>query len=246
MRIGIVSDIHEDIIMLEKAVELLKKQGMDVLVCLGDITGYSPKYYTHQPDANACINFLREHNAIVVSGNHDLFTSRKLPSYHKEKKIPEHWYELTHGEQSEISKDRLWLYESETLPGISSENFEYLLHLPEWHILENGSEKYMFSHFFKPDIAGIERRFPAILLEIREHFRFMKEQGCLHSFVGHWHTPGPMLLSRFFWSHPVHQSRVLSSKHRVVICPAIVGGAHKSGCVLFDTNTRELLPIKIS
>ena len=45
MRIAIISDIHEDFAMLEKALAILKSVGYDMLVCLGDITGFAPEYY---------------------------------------------------------------------------------------------------------------------------------------------------------------------------------------------------------
>ncbi len=41
MLLGVISDIHEDIIALEKALTFLEKRNCDQIICLGDIVGYA-------------------------------------------------------------------------------------------------------------------------------------------------------------------------------------------------------------
>lgn len=63
MRVGVVSDIHSNLIALQT---VLGDMGpVDALWCLGDIVGYGPW-------PNECIALLRERGARVISGNHDL------------------------------------------------------------------------------------------------------------------------------------------------------------------------------
>lgn len=71
MRIGVVSDIHGNLVALRRAVDRLEQDGIDVLVCAGDIVGYGP-----QP--NECIELLMGTCAVAVAGNHDLLALGEL------------------------------------------------------------------------------------------------------------------------------------------------------------------------
>lgn len=45
MKLGILSDIHEDITSLNTALRIFEDKKCDKLLCLGDILGYDPNYY---------------------------------------------------------------------------------------------------------------------------------------------------------------------------------------------------------
>ena len=64
MKLGILSDIHGDLVALELAWAHLTVLGADRIVCAGDLVGYGP-----HPDR--VIGFVREHNIACVRGNHD-------------------------------------------------------------------------------------------------------------------------------------------------------------------------------
>jgi predicted phosphodiesterase len=245
MRIALITDIHEDFQMLEKSILKLESKGYDVLVCLGDITGYSPLFYSHAPDAEACIDLIKDKADVAVAGNHDLFTSQRLPSYHASKNMPEHWYELNFDQQQQLSRNKLWLYEDEVVPVVSASNMEFLKGLKEWAVLENGVEKYLFTHFFQPDISGIGRWFPSTNFEIRTHFQFMKDMGSKLAFVGHAHPPGPTLINRFSWSNRGYESVSIKEKHRAVICPSVTSDRTPGCCSIFDTDKKEIIPVLI-
>lgn len=245
MRIAIITDIHEDFEMLEKAFGVLRTVGYDMLVCLGDITGFAPEYYSHTPDANSCIDFLREHADIVLAGNHDLFSAQRLPTYHLEKNIPLNWYELTLNERYALSNNTVWLYQEEVVPKLSHTNEAFLAKLHETMIIDNGRNQILLSHFLQPDLAGVGQWFPYRVGELRPHFQFMKERGAKLAFVGHCHPQGPTILSKLFWSAPCYNKTKVSQKPRIVLCPAIVRNAKPSAAVIFDSNTYELIPIFI-
>jgi predicted phosphodiesterase len=245
MRIAIISDIHEDIQMLEKSVAFLNSVGYDLLVCLGDITGFAPAYYNHTPDANACVDLLKDKADIVLAGNHDLFSTQRLPSYHLEKNIPENWYNLSLRERFEISNNQLWLYEEEENPNLSYINELYINTLQEKNVLDVGSRKVLFSHYLQPDLLGIGRWFPYRVGELRPHFRFMEECNTPIAFVGHCHPEGVTVLSKLFWSAPSIETVKLGYKPRIILCPAIVAGKNSSGFIIYETKSNEIIPFRL-
>jgi putative phosphoesterase len=64
MKLGLVSDIHGDLVALELAWAHLTVMGADRIVCAGDLVGYGP-----HPDK--VVAFLAEHGIDSVRGNHD-------------------------------------------------------------------------------------------------------------------------------------------------------------------------------
>lgn len=242
MRIAIVTDIHEDFEMLEKAFNKIKGDGYDMLVCLGDITGFAPKFYSHVPNANACIDLLRDFADIVLVGNHDLYSTQKLPSYYLQKNIPSNWYELTLTERYNISHNNLWLYEEEVAPKLSDTNIQFLKSLREWAVVDYNSKSILFSHFLQPDLAGVARWFPYMIGELRPHFKFMEENNSILSFVGHGHPEGFTILNKLFWSAPIVDPVQVKQRQRIVICPALVNSTRKSGYLLFNTKSNIIVP----
>jgi predicted phosphodiesterase len=64
MQIAIISDIHSNLEALTKALELIDKEPVGKIVCLGDIVGYGS-----QP--NECIDLVHRRCDVVLQGNHD-------------------------------------------------------------------------------------------------------------------------------------------------------------------------------
>ncbi len=64
MRIGIISDVHANLIALERALQAMGP--VDRLWCLGDVVGYGP-------DPNECIELLlaQPNLEVCLTGNHD-------------------------------------------------------------------------------------------------------------------------------------------------------------------------------
>jgi predicted phosphodiesterase len=245
MRIAILTDIHEDFQMLEKAAVALGKTGYDFLLCLGDITGHAPAFYLHQPNANACIDWLRQNAHVSIPGNHDLFSVQRLPSYYRDYEMPQNWYEMTYEEQQQTGRNRLWLYEEESVPELTSDNREYLQSLPEYFVLEDGSRKILFTHFLSPDICGITRWFPYRIGETSKHADFMRSLGCQVSFAGHSHPNGICKIGRFFWRYPVWNSVTIKSSRTIILCPPLVSGRDFNSFLIFDTKTNIVEPVFI-
>ena len=64
MRYGIISDIHANLEALEVALEWLREEGVDEVICLGDVVGYGA-------DPNECCRLTRETASVTLLGNHD-------------------------------------------------------------------------------------------------------------------------------------------------------------------------------
>jgi diadenosine tetraphosphatase ApaH/serine/threonine PP2A family protein phosphatase len=64
LRTAFISDIHANLEALEVVLADIETQGIDRIVCLGDIVGYGP-----QP--NECADLVRKRSEVTVVGNHD-------------------------------------------------------------------------------------------------------------------------------------------------------------------------------
>ena len=72
LRYGIISDIHGNLPALRVALAALRRQGIDVLVCAGDLIGYGPW-------PNECVAEIVNADALCVAGNQDLAVAGRLP-----------------------------------------------------------------------------------------------------------------------------------------------------------------------
>lgn len=72
MKYAVISDIHANLPALNAVLQAIAAQGADRIVCLGDITGY------HTEPA-ACVQRLREADALCVVGNHDRAVIGAIP-----------------------------------------------------------------------------------------------------------------------------------------------------------------------
>jgi putative phosphoesterase len=71
MKLGLISDIHGDMVALELAWAHLTVLGVDRIVCAGDLVGYGP-----HPDR--VVAFLLEHGIESVRGNHDRWAVERV------------------------------------------------------------------------------------------------------------------------------------------------------------------------
>jgi predicted phosphodiesterase len=74
-RIGVLADVHGNLPALEIALAELRREGVDRLVCAGDLVGYGPF-------PNECVARVGETGAACVAGNHDLMAIDRLDDRH--------------------------------------------------------------------------------------------------------------------------------------------------------------------
>jgi predicted phosphodiesterase len=71
MRYGVLADIHGNLHALESALLTLEREGVDALICAGDLVGYGPL-----PDE--CVELVVARGVTCVAGNHDLIAIGRL------------------------------------------------------------------------------------------------------------------------------------------------------------------------
>jgi len=72
MRIAVIADIHADLDGLRAVLADISSRRVDEVWCLGDIVGAGSS-------PAACLALVREHCALVLAGNHDLWALRDDP-----------------------------------------------------------------------------------------------------------------------------------------------------------------------
>lgn len=71
MKYGIISDIHGNIEALEASLGSLEKEGVDEIICLGDIVGYGA-------NPEECVNIVRKVAKASILGNHDAAVAGRM------------------------------------------------------------------------------------------------------------------------------------------------------------------------
>jgi len=247
MKIGIIAGIHEDIIRLEEALDLLSKKGCSDFVCLGDIVGYSVPYYGYPSSRSAheCIQLVRERCKYVVAGNHDLFFAKKVPQVSLFD-YPQKWYEMDYAQRKSIAHDTLWLYENDLPPRLTFEDIEYLKTLPEYQILQFDKIKVLFTHYIYPNLVGDSRNFTLTNNGPNQHLQFMRKYSCDAAFFSHdlfdnleVFGEGEVRYLRF--------GKYRLSKFPVAIKgPWVANGTASNGVLLFDASILEVEAIALN
>ncbi len=249
MKLGIVSDIHEDAIRLEEAMLILGKKGCNEIACLGDIIGFSYPNFGFYKTRNArrCVEIIKSNCKYVVAGNHDLYPVGRIPQYDAGFNYPQNWYELDYDERLALAGEEVWLNEENefnTLIGKKEE--EYILGLPEFLVIKLGNISILLSHFLYPDLSGSHRQYYENFGPVQDHLDFIKKNNCSIGFSGHKHVEG---ISRFKNSTADKFSFgniQLDKDLQWIVGPCIANGIKENGFMIFDTNTQELeiIPLK--
>jgi predicted phosphodiesterase len=94
MRLAVVSDLHSNAEGLEAVFHHIRAQGVDDLVCLGDVVGYGA-------EPEFCIDLVRGHARWCLMGNHDEALFRDASEFNSHargaieytrRKLRPHWY----------------------------------------------------------------------------------------------------------------------------------------------------------
>jgi predicted phosphodiesterase len=248
MRIALISDIHEDIRRLRQALAEIERRGVDEVVCLGDIVGYSVPFYSHfsERDADAVVDMVRANCSVVVVGNHDLYAIHKLPRHCGYFDYPRDWYELDYRQRQLHASGLVHLYEHNELSTLlSRRNREYLDSLPEFVIKDLGDHAIMLSHYAYPDCTGsatFEVRRPA---HVAAHLEYLDTHGCWCGLSGNDHWDGCQVIDRADTSDVPFDVRHTMPQGSWVHGPAVCRGTTPNGFLIYDSGQRtvEAIPL---
>lgn len=258
MRLGIISDIHEDVVSLTKAFKVLDENSCEEVICLGDIVGVCIHYkrFVNTRNAVECIRLVKENCKYVVAGNHDLYAARKTPEFRGGFRFPGNWYNLGINERQQLSSGSVWLYEDELSSDICKEYCHYITSLPEYLIIEKNGLRFLFSHFLFPDITGSSTTFPTNKTNLNAHFDFMKQKHCPIAVCGHIHAEGMVrsmeaiiptisFLQKPFVFLPYGDYK-LRKKMQCLAVPAVADTDRQNGVAVIDTLKQEIHTFKIN
>jgi len=180
-RRAIISDIHGNLVALERALADIQEQKVDDIVCIGDIAGYGP-------DPVACVDLVRKKCAWTLCGNHDvaLFmthaigfnkAAREAIDWHRKVLKPK-WY-------SWPSTKSRWEWLKNLCPSKLEENVIYVHASPRDPIMEYVEESDVVDLGFGPSDK---------IIEIFENIPWL-------GFCGHSHRPG-IVTNDFTWIKP--------------------------------------------
>lgn len=249
MKIAFVSDIHEDIESLSKALKALERRNCDMLVCLGDIVGcnYDSFNFVDSRNASLCVKKIRKKANNIVTGNHDLFSIRKLPFHKADFQYPESWYELDYFQRKKLAKGKVWLYEEKELyPMLTKSDQAFIKTLEEISFIEIDNVRIALSHYIFPDPSGSLVGFFKKVDDLKHHFKHLKENHCLLSFHGHVHAKGALIANKKKIKQKAFGKYKLKRKTHSIFGPCIASGKTPNGFMIFDTKSfiLEVIPLK--
>lgn len=249
MKLGIISDIHEDVISLNTVLRIFEEKKCDKLLCLGDILGYDPNFYPKVKIRNAseCINLIRKNCEFAVVGNHDLFAIKKLPIQTNGFSYPSNWYELNIEERRQLSLSKLWLYENEFLENeLSSDETQYISSLPEYLLLEIDSIIIHLSHSIYPDLTGSNFFRLHNPWELKTHFDWLNSKNAKYSFSGHMHSKYPLMATHDSIVEMPYRTHFVQKDIIQFVAPCVANGRGKSGIIIADIKNEEIEAIEIN
>jgi predicted phosphodiesterase len=249
MKLGFISDIHEDIQSLEKAFRILAKENCDSILCLGDIVGFTLPFYRYIDTRNAedCIRLIKENCSLSVIGNHDLYAIKKIPEHKAGFNYDDNWYQLDYEIRAKKARNRIWLYEdNEIKTRLSDTSKEFLSNLNEVEFYDAGGFGIMISHFCYPDFSGSAIFFPGEIFHLEKHFDFMKNSKATLSFSGHGHPDGAIWVNDDNFRSLKFGSYRLSDNLNWIVIPCIARTTRANGLLILDTCANEFKVISLS
>jgi predicted phosphodiesterase len=248
MRIGIITDIHENETGLRdvmKKAELLK---CDEIACLGDIAGFDTRFfkYADYRSASACVKIIRSACRWTVAGNHDLNAAGRIPSWSNGFEFPEDWFNRNGIEKKSVSAGKVWCYDFDAPNNLDDDDLEFLHGLPEFVTTDEPGISCLFSHYVFPDLTGSTTIYTERRNQMRGHWNFMDTHKTDFSFIGHSHNHFAGFAYRENGSflkafHSLHQESFWLGREPVVIMlPPLSGERGRTGFSILDTGSQTL------
>jgi predicted phosphodiesterase len=249
MKLGFLTDIHEDVLNLEKALSILSKEKCDTIICLGDIVGFTIPFFRYIETRNAeeCVRLIKENCSVVVTGNHDLYAVKKTPIHKAGFSYTDDWYQLDYDTRAKKARNRIWLYEdNEIRCQLSDTSKDFISNLNETEIRNYDNMNFLFSHFCFPDFTGSAIFFPREPFHLVKHFEFMRENNCTVSISGHGHPEGAIMVDENKFSMVGFGNHNLCEDHQWIVSPCVARTSRLNGILILDTSSRQIKTIPFS
>ena len=159
MKIGIITDVHSNIIALNAVLNEFEKIEVDKIICCGDIIGIGPN-----PEETVQELMKNKDKLIAIRGNHEQYLLKGLPkNVHDDKRamsleeIDNH--EWTHSKLSENSKKFISQFKISNIIEIEGKKI-YIVHYP------NNEDGIYKKHIKNPTIKQNQEMFSGINADI--------------------------------------------------------------------------------
>ena len=258
MKIGIITDIHENVEMLQEAIKMAAVHKCDELVCLGDIVGYDRRFYSYNAkrSAKTCLDLVRSNCRWIVAGNHDLFAAGRIPSYSNGFEYPDNWFQLNIEERKKASRGKVWCYEEDAPNDLGENEILFLSSLPEYITTSVPGITCIFSHYIFPDLTGSTTQYIERNRQLKGLWGFMDLHKVKFSFSGHSHNwftgfayQGKINGAGSFLKaiHPVPYDNInLGDEMIMIILPPLTGEKGRTGFSIVDSDRMKINIISIS
>jgi predicted phosphodiesterase len=258
MKLGIISDIHENAEVLTRALKLAEFLKCNELICLGDIVGFDVRFYKDEVkrSARSCVELIRSNCRWTVAGNHDLFAAGRIPEYTNGFDYPAEWFMMESAGRIKAANGKVWCYDQDATNDLGEKEITFLKGLPEYLTFTDRGASCLFSHYIYPDLTGSTTQYVERNYHMKGHWKFMKDQNVKYSFSGHSHTifAGFAYERSIYGSggylkaiHSIPSNRFnLGSEIVMVHLPPLSGEKGRSGFSVFDTDNLILDIISIN
>ena len=248
MKIGIITDIHENVLMLREAFKMAVIHKCDEIACLGDIVGFDRRFYRHdnKRSAKECVNMVKSSCRWIVAGNHDMFAAARFPEYSNGFEFPESWFSLTAGERKSAACGQVWCYEGDVPNDLDENDIHFLKTLPEYLVVSDIGFPALFSHYIFPDLTGSTTRYIERNSQLSDVWNFMEINKVLISFSGHSHNHFPgfayrkeIAFLKALNTNP-NSSIKLGDEMVVIVLPPLAGESGRTGFSIIDSVNMRL------
>ena len=166
MKVGVISDIHSNIIALKLALQEFERQKVEKIICCGDIIGIGP-----WPEETVQLLIQYKDRIIGVRGNHEQYFFKGIPKIiHKNEKMSD-----------DQIKNHQWMHKN-----LSKSSIDFLESLPLERDIEIEGKKIHIAHY-PADETGKFKKYinKANLEQIKEQFSYADAD---IFFYGHTHV----------------------------------------------------------
>lgn len=222
-RFAIISDLHSNTVALDAVLARLDREGVERIICLGDVVGYGP-------DPEQCIDLVTRHCDLTLCGNHDEALLRGA-------------HDFNPVARQVIEYNRRTLKPTLLSGSLRRSRWKFIESLPITHregdyLMVHGSPRDpVHEYIMKTDVIFI----PDKIRDIFDQFEGL-------CFVGHTHFPGAFTEDLQFHDPTQLRERFEWNGEKAIVNVGSVGqprdGDPRASCVIVEDGTVRFLRVE--